>query len=174
MKMISFIAGIVGIIALTTSCGSHINTVKNGTLEENKNVTLGDAYAAVCDDCKWTEFKTEKGENVVQVTGKIKKGKIGYVRIEDENSFAQAVKKRLAEEQKYGKEYTIEQAEKDLLDHYCIKAVVTAQFLINKDGKKFDVGSVGIERFNAKGHVIENFDLFFQHSKENWYSELLK
>ncbi len=61
---------ICGIIALLSGCSDNINGVKNGTMEFNKTLTIGQAFDNwnECNPGYWEEFKTDNGVEVVQFT----------------------------------------------------------------------------------------------------------
>ena len=60
--------------AVLAGCtGSDVDIVKEGVMGGYQTTTVGAAFDASFDNPKWSEFKGEKGERVVEFTGLIKK-----------------------------------------------------------------------------------------------------
>jgi len=61
-------------------CGnSDVSLVKKGTMNGYETTTIGKAFETSFDNPKWEGFKGQKGERVVQFTGKISKNLHHYV-----------------------------------------------------------------------------------------------
>lgn len=66
---------IVALSLLLTACtDSDVSTVKTGTMPSYKTTSVGNAFDASFDSPKWTAFKGEKGERVVEFNGLISQG----------------------------------------------------------------------------------------------------
>ncbi|GAB7023804.1 hypothetical protein [Salidesulfovibrio brasiliensis] len=62
------------LLVLVAGCtGSDIDVVKNGVMRGYQTTTVGAAFDASFDNPQWSEFEGEKGERVVEFTGKIRK-----------------------------------------------------------------------------------------------------
>jgi len=62
---------LLAVMVLFLGCSDRkISTVKNGVLEFDKALTVGEAFDnyKYCKDVKWESFETDNGRNVVQVT----------------------------------------------------------------------------------------------------------
>ena len=63
---------VVALSLLLTACtDSDVSTVKQGTMGGYKTTTVGNAFDGSFDSPKWTAFKGEKGERVVEFNGLI-------------------------------------------------------------------------------------------------------
>lgn len=98
-------------IALT-GCGSDINLVKNGVMDFNKTITLGEALNQwkSCENRTWGEFKTDNSVKVVEFTCVHKVG-----------DFIRRLESLLTQENKANFNYKI------------ISSIEKFQFTINKD-----------------------------------------
>lgn len=68
-----FFAAVPVFVMLTAGCGSNVNKVKAGSWE-NSSITNEKAFAKAFENGVWADAKNEKGEKVVQFTGKISQG----------------------------------------------------------------------------------------------------
>jgi hypothetical protein len=68
-----FFAAVPVFVMLTAGCGSNVNKVK-AVSWENSSVTNEKAFAKAFEGGVWSDAKNEKGEKVVQFTGKISQG----------------------------------------------------------------------------------------------------
>jgi hypothetical protein len=68
-KLKLFVIGLF-LSLVITGC-SDVSTVKNGTLNFDNSITVGEAFDRYkyFSDTDWTDFKTSNGRKIVQVTG---------------------------------------------------------------------------------------------------------
>lgn len=61
-------------------CGDNISLVKNGTLELDKSITIGQAFDKYkyFKNTEWKELVTDNGKKIVQVDGIIDKDRMVY------------------------------------------------------------------------------------------------
>lgn len=52
----------VSLAAFMSGCNSEIDMVKNGTLQDREQTTIGKAIESVLGDVEWNSFETDKGE----------------------------------------------------------------------------------------------------------------
>ena len=57
---------------ITVEVASNIKTVQQGYSTRYPDVTIEGGYKFALKDPKWSEFETEKGQKVIEVTGKVK------------------------------------------------------------------------------------------------------
>jgi len=109
------------IFIVSCSDSGDIGKVKNGILELDKSLTVGEAFEnyKYFTDVKWEAFKTENGRRVVQVAGTL-----------DLNKYP------------LGKEWK---------NNGIKKADVIFQFLILRDGQNFEVHSYGLKMLLKDG-----------------------
>lgn len=55
--------------AFMSGCNSEIDMVKNGTLQDYQQTTIGKAVESVLGDVEWNSFETDKGVKVVEAQG---------------------------------------------------------------------------------------------------------
>jgi len=73
------LAGLVGLFLIVLignfsgGNGKLVSQVKNGTMEGYSQTTIGKAFKASFNRGKWRQFEGDKGENIVEFTGKISK-----------------------------------------------------------------------------------------------------
>ena len=72
-----FIAAAPVFVMLVAGCGSNVNKVKAGSWD-NSSVTNEKAFTKAFEGGVWSDAKDEKGEKVVQFTGKISQGLHDY------------------------------------------------------------------------------------------------
>lgn len=59
----------VSLAAFMSGCNSEIDMVKNGTLQDREQTTIGKAIESVLGDVEWNSFETDKGVKVVEAKG---------------------------------------------------------------------------------------------------------
>jgi hypothetical protein len=69
MKNVTIIVGVLAGASLLTGCNSATNTVRNGYLQYNRTITIGQALEHTFSNGKWKSFTTEKGATIVEFDG---------------------------------------------------------------------------------------------------------
>lgn len=67
-KNVAIIVVAIGLIFSLFSTSKNISIVKDGTMEFNKSITIGQAFNSweICDDRSWSEFTTDDGISIVE------------------------------------------------------------------------------------------------------------
>jgi len=70
MKKIQLFVMALFLVIFIIGCGK-VSTVKNGVLNFDKSITVGEAFDkySYFSDTDWTDFETSNGREIVQVTG---------------------------------------------------------------------------------------------------------
>lgn len=70
---------------LLAGCGSDVSTIKNGTLEFDKSITVGQAFDKYkyFSSTKWKSFSTDNGKKIVEVEGTFKNEYLQHKEWED-------------------------------------------------------------------------------------------
>jgi len=142
------------LIMLMAGCSqSDIDIVKDGTMNGYQTTTVGAAFDASFSNPKWTEFKGDKGERVVEFTGGISKAVlldlIGNLAKKPniQNSYAQAMLPEPEYQQLYegasGEGTTPDNEVYQILFDAALNKVVgqkaSFQWVVTPDGKSFSL-----------------------------------
>lgn len=67
-------------------CGDDVSTIKNGTLEFDKSITVGQAFDKYkyFSSTKWKNFSTDNGKKIVEVKGDFKNEYLQDMELEDQ------------------------------------------------------------------------------------------
>lgn len=96
MQIVKFIQKLM-IVFLTAfmfvGCGDDTSTIKNGTLEFDKSITVGQAFDKYkyFSSTKWRSFSTDNGKKIVEVKGDLKNEYLQHMNWEDKFASASLV-----------------------------------------------------------------------------------
>jgi hypothetical protein len=118
---------IVFAILMISGCSDDVSTIKNGTLEFDKSITVGQAFDKYkyFSSTKWKSFSTDNGRKIVEVKGDFKNEYLKHMRWEDQFASASLLVK-----------FTIN---KD--DTFEISALALDFLTRNGDKKRQDIGA---------------------------------
>ena len=123
-------------IFMITGCSNDVSTIKNGTLEFDKSITVGQAFDKYkyFSSTKWKSFSTDNGKKIVEVKGDFKNEYLQHMKWEDKFASASLIV-----------QFTIN---KD--DTFEISALAFDILTRNGDKKREDVGaSLTKRQFNT-------------------------
>ena len=80
-------------IFMITGCSNDVNTIKNGTLEFDKSITVGQAFDKYkyFSSTKWKSFSTDNGKKIVEVKGDFKNEYLQHMKWEDKFASASLI-----------------------------------------------------------------------------------
>ncbi len=80
-------------IFMITGCSNDVSTIKNGTLEFDKSITVGQAFDKYkyFSSTKWKSFSTDNGKKIVEVKGDFKNEYLQHMKWEDKFASASLI-----------------------------------------------------------------------------------
>lgn len=73
MRKRTLFALLLALFVLAGCTGGDVSLVQDGTMNGYESTTIGKAFEASFDSPKWEAFETDKGQRVVEFTGKVTK-----------------------------------------------------------------------------------------------------
>jgi len=142
MKKIKLLIVGVFLSLMVTGC-SDVNIVKDGTLNFDKSITVGEAFDkySYFSDTDWTDFKTSNGREIVQVAGEFN---VDYI-------------KKMGWEKQFKKASLIVQFKINKDDTFKIAAIGFKVTGINGKTKKIDAGK-GMSVIQLNNMLKELYD----------------
>lgn len=165
MKLNRILCLMLVAFVLAGCTGSDVDIVKNGTMNGYQTTAIGAAFDSSFDNPKWTEFKGEEGERVVEFTGLIKKPILmNLIGLDTKKSqpfqlalYGQFVLTEPEYQQAYegashGGTVPKEEIAKILFEAACDKIAgspATFQWIVSPDGKSFSLSYVDTEAWGC-------------------------
>jgi len=169
-----FRATLLLVIALAVFAGctqNDVDLVKNGYMQAYPTTTVGSAFDATFNAPKWTSFKGEKGQRIVEFTGTIPKGlhdeQVQYITSEFaklHSGYATEYAKKILTEAEFqetweafseGGERSYYDVERDVLESACdqkiwpVGAEVAFQWIVSPNGKDFQLAYIEDKAWGA-------------------------
>ncbi len=134
MKLCKFLFILLSVVIIS-GCSDDVKTIKNGTLEFDKSITVGQAFDKYkyFSSTKWKSFSTDNGRKIVEVQGTFKNEYLQHMRWED----------------KFASASLIVQFKMNQDDTFQISAIAFDFLTRNGDKQKGDIGAnLTVRQFN--------------------------